>query len=365
MKKILIIDDEKFMRRTIVSALRQEGFETLETENGLEGLEVARNRRPDLILCDVKMDKMDGYATLAALREDPVTAAIPFVLMTAMAERTGMRQGMLLGADDYLPKPFSVEDLVATVNARFAKQKAWQQKADEKLVGFCSNISFCLPHAVLSPLTGIMGFSGLLSADAPKLSGEDTVEMAESINQSAHELHRVIQNYLIFAQIELLSTDEQKVAALRRKRTVVTRGVVETLAGAVAREAGRLQDIVVESVEARLMISEEYFRKIVAEVLTNALKFSPSGTPVHLRARVDAGAFVLTVVDRGTGMTAEQITQLAPATRFEQHISLPQGVGVGLTLARRLAELHSGNLSIRSDASQGTVVEVRLPAVGA
>src|SRR5688572_30276584 len=140
MKKILIIDDEKFMRRTIVSARRQEGFETLETENGVEGLQLARDRRPDLILCDVRMEKMDGYATLAALREDPTTATIPFVLMTAMAERAGMRQGMLLGADDYLPKPFSVDDLIATVNARFTKQKALKRQADEKLAGFCSNL---------------------------------------------------------------------------------------------------------------------------------------------------------------------------------------------------------------------------------
>jgi two-component system, sensor histidine kinase and response regulator len=365
MKKILIIDDEKFMRRTIVSALRQEGFETLETENGVEGLQIARSRLPDLILCDVKMDKMDGYATLTALRDDPATAAIPFILMTAMAERNGMRQGMLLGADDYLPKPFSVDDLVATVNARLVKQKAMQRQADQKLAGFCSNISFCLPHALLTPLNGIMGFSELLRTDAASLSVEDTVEMADTINLSARDLHRVIQSYLIFAQAELVSVDEQKIATLRSKRTVLTRMMLGALAAGAARSAQRVQDITVDATESRVMISEEYFRKIVLELLTNALRFSVAGTPVRLATKVDSDGFVLTITDRGAGMTPEQMALVCPAVKFEQHMISGEGAGLGLVLARRLAELHGGSLNIQSEVDQGTTVEVRLPAVGA
>jgi signal transduction histidine kinase len=308
---------------------------------------------------------MDGYATLTALRDDPATATIPFILMTAMAERNGMRQGMLLGADDYLPKPFSVDDLVATVNARLAKQNALQRRADQKLAGFCSNLSFCLPHALLTPLNGIMGFSELLRTDAASLSVEDTAEMADAINQSARELHRVIQNYLILAQAELVSVDEQKVTALRSKRTVVTRLMLGALASGVARSVQRAQDITVDATEARVMISEDYFRKIVVELLTNALRFSAAGTPVHLAAKVVAGGFVLTIADLGAGMTLEQMALVSPAVKFEQHMIAKEGVGLGLVLARRLAELHGGSLNIQSESGQGTTVEVRLPAVGA
>ena len=90
-------------------ALREKGFDVVEAENGATGIEVARRELPDLILCDVNMEKVNGYLTLSALRNEPATAAIPFILMTGLADNAGMRQGMELGADDYLPKPFAIE----------------------------------------------------------------------------------------------------------------------------------------------------------------------------------------------------------------------------------------------------------------
>ena len=115
MKKILVIDDEEWLREMAQMALRQKGFEVVEAENGARGVEVARKELPDLVLCDVNMEKMDGYSTLSFLRADPLTASIPFILMTGLADQAGMRHGMELGADDYLPKPFTIEALYAAV----------------------------------------------------------------------------------------------------------------------------------------------------------------------------------------------------------------------------------------------------------
>ena len=110
MSKILVIDDESWLREMIRLALEQEGFEVLEATDSSEGVAQAREQRPDLILCDVNMDGAGaGYKTLAKLREDAATATIPFILMTGLADAAGMRQGMDLGADDYLPKPFKVD----------------------------------------------------------------------------------------------------------------------------------------------------------------------------------------------------------------------------------------------------------------
>ena len=94
MKKILVIDDEEWLREMIQLALSQRGFKVVEAANGTDGIEVARRELPDLILCDVNMGKVDGYLTLAALRTEAPTAAIPFILMTGMADNAGMRHGM-------------------------------------------------------------------------------------------------------------------------------------------------------------------------------------------------------------------------------------------------------------------------------
>src|SRR6478609_780672 len=118
MKRILVIDDEEWLREMVQLALGQRGFEVLAAPNGQAGVEVARRELPDLVLCDVNMEKMDGYATLSALRSEKATATIPFILMTGMADNAGMRHGMDLGANDYLPKPFSLDGLYAAVEAR-------------------------------------------------------------------------------------------------------------------------------------------------------------------------------------------------------------------------------------------------------
>lgn len=95
MKRILVIDDEVWLVEMVKMALNQRGYEVIEANDGPQGVEMARKELPDLILCDVNMKKLDGYGTLSALRNEPSTATIPFILMTGMADNAGMRQGMV------------------------------------------------------------------------------------------------------------------------------------------------------------------------------------------------------------------------------------------------------------------------------
>jgi DNA-binding NarL/FixJ family response regulator len=129
MKKILVIEDEPEMRRNLITILRLEQFQPLSAENGQAGLRVARAEKPDLILCDVMMPVMDGYTVLQKLRQDPLTAVIPFIFLTAKGERGDQRCGMNLGADDYLSKPVPKEELLTAIRARLvrAEQNARQE----------------------------------------------------------------------------------------------------------------------------------------------------------------------------------------------------------------------------------------------
>jgi DNA-binding response OmpR family regulator len=118
MRKILVIEDEPQMRRNILTILAMENFEALGAENGRVGLEMARTRHPELILCDVMMPELDGYGVLKALRADPATTQIPFLFLTAKGEKADFRAGMNLGADDYLTKPVVVADLLQAIRVR-------------------------------------------------------------------------------------------------------------------------------------------------------------------------------------------------------------------------------------------------------
>jgi serine/threonine-protein kinase PpkA len=133
-KKILVIEDEPSIRNNIMLMLKVERYVASGAENGRLGLEMARSDPPDLILCDVMMPEMDGFAVLEALRAEPRLADIPFIFLTALDDRTSMRRGMNLGADDYLPKPFTRNELMEAVNSRLKKYESLTQVLMARLV---------------------------------------------------------------------------------------------------------------------------------------------------------------------------------------------------------------------------------------
>lgn len=133
MKKILVIEDEELLRANTVQILELEDFITIEANNGWIGIKLAQEHLPDLILCDVMMPGVDGYGVLAALRQNPATATIPFIFTTAKASKADLRQGMNLGADDYLTKPITADELLSAISTRLEKQVAFSQNCIAEL----------------------------------------------------------------------------------------------------------------------------------------------------------------------------------------------------------------------------------------
>ena len=360
-KKILVIDDEEWLREMVQLALRQKGFDVVEAENGAVGIEIARKELPDLILCDVNMERVDGYLTLSALRNEPTTASIPFILMTGMANSAGMRHGMELGADDYLPKPFAIDALYAAVDARLKKAQALRQEAEKKLADLRDNISMMLPHELRTPLNGILAYGEILTTDAPTLQPGEIAEMGQVIYHSGKRLERLIENFLIYAQIELLSADPKKAQALIKKPTLSAAKLIEDRARQQAQAASRASELVLELTDRPLPISEEYLAKIVDEVVQNAFKFSQPGSPVRVALADAPPGSALSVTDRGRGFSTEHITKVGAYMQFDRKLQEQQGLGLGLIIARRLSELHGGTLTIQSDPEEGTTVIVKLP----
>lgn len=121
---ILIVEDEEDIRQLLTFNLQREGFATLESGDGKQGLEKARSHKPDLILLDVMLPGMDGFQVCRELERDPVTACIPIIMLTARGEEVDRIVGLELGADDYVVKPFSVRELILRVRAILRRQTA-------------------------------------------------------------------------------------------------------------------------------------------------------------------------------------------------------------------------------------------------
>lgn len=154
MVKILVVEDSEEIRGNIMDLLEAEDFEVMGAENGRLGVQIAQRQKFDLIICDIMMPEMDGYDVIAQLRQNPETADIPFIFLTAKAERDDLRQGMNLGADDYLTKPFTYGELLAAVEARL-KRVAHQREKLERVTEQLEQLEN------FDSLTGLPNQSGL------------------------------------------------------------------------------------------------------------------------------------------------------------------------------------------------------------
>lgn len=363
MKKILVIEDSEALLNDIVEMLSLEGFEVMSAQNGKLGIAALEETYPDLILCDVRMPVMDGYGVLDYLRSDPTKTNIPFIFLTARTGRDEVREGMQLGADDYLTKPFTAEELISTVHARIARSVNLKQHTERKLNQLRESIVLALPHELRTPLNAIMGFSEILATDSETLDSKQVVDMAEHINQAAVRLYRLIENYVIYTSLEVMRTDEEQAAAFREGRTSYPAVIIAQHAEEKARQYEREDDLQLEMPEnnVTLAIEGENLSRIARELIDNALKFSEAGTPIQVQFETTDDMLRVRITDQGVGMETEHIRAVGAYVQFNRSLLEQQGIGLGLTIAKYIVEIHNGTLKIDSNVGNYTTVTFTLP----
>lgn len=361
MTTILVIEDEPQIRANIVEILELADYQALEASDGEEGVKQALTHSPDLILCDVMMPRMDGYDVLATLRQNHYTDTVPFIFLTARAERGDQRHGMELGADDYLTKPFTPEELLHAIESRLAQQETVQRHEQEHVEVLTRTLALALPHELNTPLNGIMGLASLLSECADELSTNEIAEMARDIHRSGQRLHRLTQNFLLYSHLELRLMQAQMMSPLERDvSTTLTSDVILNIVETIGHKTNRFEDIKVELENVVVAIADTDLTKMVSELLDNAVKFSPADTPITLHSYQRQDDWVLEVSDRGRGFTHEQAHQIGAGMQFERSVYEQQGSGLGLAIAQRFAQLYHGKLRITS-LHGPTTLTVTLP----
>jgi two-component system sensor histidine kinase/response regulator len=361
MTHIVAIDDNPSVLDTVVNILEAVGYQAKGVLNGSVGVQLVRSRLPDLVIVDIVMPGFTGYDVLRELRLDPATATIPVIFLTAQAERNDLRKGMELGADDYITKPFSARELLAAVNTQLEKQKNIADRYESTLRLLRKNIAYALPHELRTPLGGILGFAGVLALDADTLQPEEIRQIGDKIVKSGERLHHVLENYLVYAQIEIMATDPDQIAALRNHITSQVDQLISEIAQTNAVEVKRSNDLQVNVDGVALQISENDLRKVLDELIDNAFKFSKAGTPVQISGVKEDRRYVVAIRDYGRGMTREQINHIGAYMQFERMMHEQQGLGLGLIIAKRLIELHGSEMAIRSKPNHGTEITLTFP----
>lgn len=173
--KILVIEDDNVTRNLYLKGLEAKGFEMIGAQNGVVGIQQAQEHLPDLVICDITMPDMDGYGVLSRIRLNPLTAIIPFIFLTGSDERVSIRKAMEMGADDYLTKPSTLDELLRAIAVRLQRQSLLQY--------WCTNKLEKVPVGRALALAGDVGID--------EFSHKEIVTLPKSIFPSVPQLNEV------------------------------------------------------------------------------------------------------------------------------------------------------------------------------
>lgn len=355
---ILVIDDDKITRRLIVKSLSKD-FNLIEAQDGLSGVQMALQQSPDLVICDITMPDIDGYAVLEALRDNESTASTAFVFLSGLADPAEVRHGMNMGADDYLTKPFSINELRQAVDARLRKRAIQDAVLKRTVDEMRQNVAMALPHELRTAIMVLEGYIYLMFEESGEGNAKsDRTQILEGMSAYTARLHDLSEKFLWFSKAQMLKNDYQGVCD--RPAEIIQQAANEKAASYL-----RMKDLKIDVSIGAVAISEEYLGRIVQEVVDNAFKFSPDGGIVTIDTHADSHWYTISVTDQGRGMTDEQISKIGAFMQFEREYFEQKGTGLGLTIARRLAESVGGQLKIQSTYRDHTTVMVRIPASNA
>lgn len=362
MRKVLIIEDDPVIREEVVDWLTYEGYTAIGATDGAEGVDMALRELPDLIISDIMMPVKDGHHVLLELRAHPATALIPFIFLTARTTRSDFRLGMELGAEDYVTKPFTNEELISAVKAQLSKSAVVKYQATHEMEELRSILVRTLPHELRTPLIGILGYAELMALDADNLSAEKVREMADFIVASGRRLHRLIENYLAYSGIELDAHNPEKLAEYQTAALENPDWLIARIAEKVAHRHNRSDELEVDLRAPHIYIrqTQRDFQTIITELVDNAYKFSPAGSPVVIESHLATAGYQIQIVDQGYGMTPEAIARIGGFMQFDRKLREQQGSGLGLIIAKRLIELFGGRLDIDSRPNGGTTLAIRM-----
>jgi two-component system sensor histidine kinase/response regulator len=347
--RVLIIEDDPNWRTWLESHMEAAGHLVQSAADGESGLAVAARFRPELILCDVEMPRLDGYGVLRAVRQRVELEATPFVFLTSRTARADLRQGMSLGADDYLTKPFSREELLAAITGVMLKRAPLEERLRRYHEEYRRELAAPWAHELLTPLHGILGIAALLESAPASVSEAELRELARAITESARRQQALARKLVHYFQLERLKECGWSDPAA----AVEAAGGVEDEVLGVADRAGRKTDLRMTCARAAVRISPQWLRAVTAELAENAFKFSPPGTPVVVSAGPVDGLYRLTILDQGPGMAAVERASIAAFRQFGRQRQEQQGLGLGLAIARNVARLHGGSLLLEAAQEDG------------
>lgn len=351
---ILVVEDNQSVRDGIVDILRMEDYRVIEACDGLEGFNLAKEHIPNLIISDILMPHLDGFQFIKEVRETPTTETIPFIFLSALTGKKDIVKGIDWGAEDYLTKPISPDELIQSIDSRLQQKR----KCNERFDNLKRSIFYSLPHKFRTPLNSILGYSELLGYQADNLSAHEVKDYANNIYTSGNRILTAVKNYIFYTKLTLDLANNQELVNYRNSGLVN----VDTIIG---NTLGRIKDKSIK-IEQNLnsfkyRIEGSHLERIIIELIDNAITFSYPNEAITISSTQTNEYLKLVVFNTGVGMTDKQITKVGAFMQFNKKQEEQQGLGLGLSMVSTIAKIYGGEMIISSNYKKDFTVEITLP----
>ncbi|MBN1246856.1 MAG: hybrid sensor histidine kinase/response regulator [Anaerolineae bacterium] len=365
-KRILVVEDHDLLLYAIRDILDAEGYEVVTATDGIDALGKMGDATPDLIIADISMPRMDGYRFFEEVHAHPEWVPIPFIFLTARAEREDRLRGKAMGAEDYIVKPFDPQELVIVVNSRIGRAEAIREATETEFEDLKQQIITLLSHELRTPLTSVYGYTELALEEATGLPPGDFQQFLVGIKRGADRLTQLVEDLLMVVRLDtgelqrefdLLSTVQDNLSEM-----IVRTAKVEAVKAAT--QSVQLELDVPPDLPP-VLIHEFFLSDALSRVIDNAVKFSRKNERrVLIRAFAADDHVSIVVQDWGVGIPQDQIDRLferfGQINRKEME---QQGTGLGLVIVKALSECMNGHVLIESSQREpsGTTVTIQLP----
>ena len=355
---VLIIDDENLDIMAVTEILSSE-YNIFSAKNGRDGIKAAEEHLPDIILLDIIMPEMDGYAVIAALKDSEKTRNIPVIFITGLRDEEDEEKGLSLGASDYISKPFCpaivklrIQNQIKIRNQmRLLFEKELAETSSRIKIDFLSRMN----HEMLTPMHAIMGMTKILTMSG---GSGDTKEYLEEIDAASRHLLRLMN--------DLLEISENEKSALTIANSVfdfkkIFREVLEMIGCEFTEKRQILNFDIDPSIPILLFGDKRRLAQVMTNLLSNASKFTPEQGKIHFSAYVlskdsETVTLQIEITDNGIGIPEEKLNDIFCSFDLVDGslTSKYGGVGLGLPISKLFVEMMSGKIWVESELGKGS-----------
>ncbi len=364
---ILIVDDVLDNVEVLIRILNREGYEISIAQDGASALQKVANNKPDLILLDVMMPGgLDGFEVCERLKQDPETADIPVIFVTALANTVYIIRGFEVGAVDFITKPFRAKEVMARVHTHLTIQnqkreieslREHDRRYYQKLSEIKDDVMHMTSHDLKNPLNNVKTAVHLLRKHG-RLDDNEGVEYLDILEMSVKQMHGLIEGILDLAKIETGLALKLKPVDLRPflEDNLFVFNLAAQRKSISLHFTPPERDLVV-------YIDPERMEQVFQNLISNAIKYTPDSGSVELAAYVQTDSVVIQVRDSGLGIPEADLPHLFDKfyrVNRDDHMKT-EGTGLGLSIVKSIVGQHGGKIWVDSKVGHGSTFNVLLP----